>query len=95
MIGDSLLEKIEDGMKKTEYIGVVLSPRSVTSNWVKRELREAMTKEIRSGKVIVLPLVYEKCELPAFLKDKLYGDFTTSDSYKESINKLLRRLKVS
>ena len=93
LIGDSLLNKIEEGINMTKYFGVVLSPRAIQSKWVKRELEIAMNREIESDEVIVLPLLYERCELPRFIKTKLYGDFTNPVAYKNSVNKLLRRLK--
>lgn len=94
-VGDSLTKKIDEGLKKTKYIGIVLSPRSIKSPWVERELEIAINREIASGEVAVLPLLYEKCELPSFLVGKMYADFTSFADYDESINKLLRRLKVN
>jgi hypothetical protein len=92
MVGDTLTRKIEEGLTKTRYFGVVLSPRSVKSRWVQKELETAMTKEIETGSVVVLPLLYEECELPPFLKGKLYADFTSPAAFAESLEKLLRRL---
>ena len=94
-IGDSLTRKIEEGLKKTKYIGVVLSPRSIKSPWVERELEIAINREMSSGEVVILPLLYEKCELPSFLRGKMYADFTSHAEYDESLAKLLRRLKSS
>jgi hypothetical protein len=93
-IGDSLIAKIEEGIKSTRYIGVVLSSKSITAPWVKKELDIAMTREIAGGEVIVLPLLYEKCTLPAFLEGKLYADFTKTSRYEDALAKLLRRLRI-
>ena len=93
-IGDSLITKIEEGMKETRYIGVVLSSKSINAPWVKKELDIAMNREIAGGEVVVLPLLYEKCDLPAFLEGKLYADFTERDTYEEALAKLLRRLRI-
>ena len=60
---------------------------------VARELEVAINREISTGEVVVLPLLYEKCDLPTFLVGKMYADFTSSASYDEGIEKLLRRLK--
>jgi len=93
-IGDSLTSKIEQGMKETRYIGVVLSSKSVGAPWVKKELEIAINREIAGGEVVVLPLLYERVELPAFLQGKLYADFTSPEAYEESLSKLLRRLRI-
>ncbi len=63
-IGDSLIAKIEEGIKLSRYIAVVLSTKSIGAPWVKKELDVAMNREIASGEVVVLPLLYEACELP-------------------------------
>jgi hypothetical protein len=93
-IGDSLINKIEQGMKETRHIGVVLSSKSIKAPWVKKELDITMTREIAGGEVVVLPLLYERCELPAFLEGKLYADFTDPETYEEMLRKLLRRLRI-
>ena len=93
MVGDSLIDKIHEGIEKTEYFGVVLSPHSVESNWVKKELETAMNLEIKSQKVKILPLLYRDCNLPLFINNKLYADFRQTDQYDESIRKLLERLE--
>ncbi len=93
-IGDSLIKKIEDGLTKTKYIGVVLSPRSIKSKWVQKELEIAMTREIGSGEVVVLPFIMEECELPPFLQGKLYADLSGPETYDDSLQKILRRLRV-
>ena len=51
LIGDSLLEKIQHGIMTMEYLGVVLSPDSVKSEWVQRELKMALTFEIANKTV--------------------------------------------
>ncbi|RMA61376.1 TIR domain-containing protein [Acidovorax sp. 100] len=93
-VGDSLIAKITEGMKQTRYIGVVLSGKSIDAPWVKKELEIAINREISSGEVVVLPLLYEKCELPIFLEGKLYADFTSTAEYEAGLEKLLRRLRI-
>jgi hypothetical protein len=93
-IGDSLIAKIEQGLKDTRFIGVVLSTKSIDAPWVKKELDIAMNREIRGGEVVVLPLLYEKCELPGFLQGKMYADFTRAEDYTAALAKLLRRLRI-
>jgi hypothetical protein len=95
MVGDSLIRKIEEAITKARYFGVVLSPRSVRSRWVKKELEIAMNMEIKSDSVIVLPLLLEKCEIPPFLEGKVYADFTSPDEFAQELDKLLRKLALT
>lgn len=93
-VGDSLIAKIDEGIKQTPYIAVVLSSNSIKAPWVKKELNIAINREISQGRVVVLPLLYEKCEIPAFLSEKLYADFTSDEQYEESLQKVLRKLRI-
>lgn len=89
-VGDSLNEKISEGIKESGWLAVILSKQSVKSQWVKKELNAALTKELEKRHVFVLPILIEDCEIPIFLRDKVFADFR--DNYKSGIEALLRRL---
>jgi len=91
-IGDSLIGKIREGLDSVDYVAVILSKASVNSEWVRRELEIASNKEIKQKKVIVLPLIIEKVELPGFLEGKFYGDFSEVENYDKTLDLLLRSL---
>lgn len=93
-VGDSLTEKIAEGMKLSRFIAVILSAKSVVAPWVRKELDIAINEEIDRGEVVVLPLLYERCDLPAFLRGKMYADFTTEEGYLDELERLLRRLRI-
>lgn len=93
MIGDSLIEKIQMGIENSDFLGVVLSPRSVESIWVKKEVEAALTQEIDAGKVKVLPILIEDCDIPLFLRPKMYADFRTEESQNIGLEQLVERLK--
>ncbi len=91
-LGDSLIEKIREGLDKMEYVGVVLSKNSINSEWVKKEIDIAMNQEIEGKRVKVLPIMLEQVEPPYFLKGKLYADFTSEESYESGLKMIVRRL---
>ena len=93
-IGDSLTEKIGRAIDEMDFVGVVLSNNSVNSEWVQRELQIAIQRELATKRVVVLPLLIEPVEMPHFLKDKLYADFTTPERFEETFPKLLKALGV-
>jgi hypothetical protein len=76
--GDSLHGRIGDALEQCSFVGVVLSPDSVTSPWVQKELRQALCREDRTGRKVVIPLLHRSVRLPPFLEDKLYIDFEKS-----------------
>lgn len=91
-VGDSLIEKIRDGIDTVDFVGAIISSTSLNSQWVKRELDLASNREIDEERVLVLPILLDDVELPGFLKGKLYADFRHKDNYQESLEKLLARL---
>jgi hypothetical protein len=91
-IGDSLIEKIRDGLDQVDYVAAILSNASIASPWVIKELDIASNREIKENRAVVLPLMIQNVELPGFLIGKFYGDFTVPDRYQETLNLLLRKL---
>lgn len=77
-VGFSLRRSIEDGIVTSGYFVIVLSPDSVASEWVQRELDVALVREIRQKNVSVLPLLLRDCSIPPMLEVKKYADFRRS-----------------
>ena len=92
-LGDSLVEKIRHGIDTVEYLVVLLSEASVNSEWVKKEVDIAMNQEIEGKKVKVLPVLLDNCDLPGFLKGKLYADLTKKANYNMVLRQIEQRLQ--
>ena len=88
--GDSLYEKIQNGIRTSGWFVIVLSPNSVKSKWCKRELYNALEEEFERNRVYVVPVLYKECSIPGFLKEKLWADFQ-GKKYKTGFNQLLKR----
>jgi hypothetical protein len=91
-VGDSLIEKISDGLQESDYVVAVISNNSVHSNWVRKELYIAMHREIVESKVHILPIILDQCELPYFLRDKLYANFSDTYNFERSLSLLLQAI---
>jgi hypothetical protein len=89
-VGDSLHTKIQEGISNSAWLGIVLSPHSVSSPWVVKELSAALAQELERKDVFVLPILYQDCQVPVFLKDKIYADFRIS--YDRGLEALLERI---
>jgi hypothetical protein len=76
-VGDSLIQRIQDAIQGASALLVILSKASVQSEWCKKELSTGLIRELDEKRVVVLPVVIEDCEIPLFLRDKLYADFRT------------------
>lgn len=91
-IGDSIVDKIGKGIDEADYVVVVLSPNSVDSPWVQRELQVATHQEIVGKRIKVLPVLYKDCNIPSYLEDKSFADFRDSANYFTALQQILNSL---
>jgi hypothetical protein len=56
--GDSITAKVNEGLRTSRYVIVVLSPAFLVRNWPQREFNAAMAQEAAAGEVKVLPLLF-------------------------------------
>ena len=92
LVGDSIPEKIAQGLAESDFFLIVVSQNSVASAWVKKELSSALVHEIERRKVTVLPVKLDDAQMPDSINDKLYADFR--GSYDEGLNKLIQSIKA-
>ena len=90
LVGDSITEKIGQGLAKSDFFVIILSEKSVQSEWVRKELNRAIVQEVESKRVTVLPVLLTACEIPEMLKDKKYADFRAS--YKHGFLELVNTM---
>jgi ActR/RegA family two-component response regulator len=77
-VGDEIRQRIEHGISEYDYFVVILSKHSVESTWVEKELNAAFMKEITKKRIVILPVLAEKCDIPPLISGKKYADFTKS-----------------
>jgi hypothetical protein len=65
-VGDSLLGKVQEGIKSASALLIVLSKASVASEWCKKELNAGLMRELDEKRVVILPLLLEGCDIPVF-----------------------------
>ena len=92
LVGDSIPEKIAQGLAESDFFLIVVSQNSVASSWVKKELSNVLVHEIERRKVTVLPIKLDDALMPDSINDKLYADFR--GSYDEGLDKLLQSIKA-
>ena len=86
--GDSLKEKIGAAIVQHDYFVIVLTPNSVASTWVSKELGVALIHEIETKSAKIIPVLLQECSIPPLLKDKVYADFR--HDYSAGLMSLLR-----
>jgi hypothetical protein len=75
-VGDSLHELISKALEFSRFIAVVIGDNFDTSRWAMDEFKQALARERREKRPVILPLVCgEKEMIPSFLEDKVYISF--------------------
>ena len=91
--GDSLIQRISDSIERIDLVIAVISEGSVDSSWVRKELEWALTREIQSRRIVVIPILLDRVDIPFFLVDKLYADFTDARTYADTVKRLADSIK--
>ena len=91
-VGDSISEKIEEGLGRSYTFMIVLSPEAMTRPWVKKELQAAHALNA-AGELKILPVLHKDCEIPALLSGYVYADFREEKRYLEQLRFLETSIK--
>lgn len=91
-VGESIRLRLEYGLKVSSRFAVVLSPESVQSFWVNREVDSAffMAAKKKEQKSFIIPILYRTCDVPVLLGGMRSADFTIS--YERGLKELLSQL---
>ncbi|MBE9594491.1 MAG: toll/interleukin-1 receptor domain-containing protein [Proteobacteria bacterium] len=88
--GDLFAEAIEEGLKSSETIAIIVSPEAMNSGWFKVEYYRAVSLAIKENPPQrVIPLLFCDAELPGFLKDRQWVDFRDENRFEISLQKLI------
>lgn len=95
--GESVMDRISEGLSTCDYVLAVISRASVESAWVREELNLALHRQLEERRIIVIPILIErvgKVALPAFLREKKFLDFSSGESYHAQMEELRRAIGV-
>lgn len=84
--GESIVEKINEGLAANDHLVVVLSPASVRSDWVRREMSSSLMRSLSSRSIRLIPVLYSPCDVPALIADLRYVSFV--ESYEHGFSDL-------
>lgn len=86
--GESWWRKIVSVLEKCDVFVIIVSPNSMNSKWVMKELDIATSERKR-----IVPVLYRQCDVPADLRAIQQISFLDSVSYNLAFNKLIQALK--
>jgi len=89
-VGDSIIDKVQTAIQDSSALIVIISKASMESEWCKKELNSGFLRELEEKRVVILPLLLEDCQMPIFLRDKMYADFRTD--FDEGFSKALEAI---
>jgi hypothetical protein len=84
--GDSLIQVIQEALISSSALLIMLSKKSVESEWCKKEITAGLMRELEEKRVVVVPILLDDCKIPIFLRDKYYADFR--GDFNIALNKL-------
>jgi hypothetical protein len=92
-VGDSIVQKINEGLADASHLAILLSRSSVAKPWVQRELSAALMRHLRDRSIGILPLLLEECEMPPLLADLKYADCRVDpqEGFRAAVTAVLAR----
>jgi hypothetical protein len=90
LAGQSFVERISEGIYASDVFLFISSEDSVKSEWAKKELNLAFSRQLSKADVQIIPAKIDDAEVPKILKDIHYADFRKS--YEDGLSTLLRAM---
>lgn len=91
LVGESIVDKVNQALSDSKYVIAVLSSNSVGKPWVVKEIGSSLMRQLDGGKTSILPVLLENCTIPPLLADLKYADFR--HSFSEGLYELLAAIK--
>ena len=86
----ALASAIQNAISASDYLVVLLSPNSMKSAWVQKELNVALARELTTRDITLLPVVIADCEIPAALASHQYLDLRSD--FEEGVDRLVEQI---
>jgi len=86
--GDLFVEALEKGIKESKAVALIISPDAMNSGWVKAEYCRAVNLATNNH-LQLIPVLYKKAEIPGFLQDRSWVDFSDETIYSTSVDILV------
>ena len=85
--------ELEQGLQHSRYVGLVLSPESLASDWVVLERSTAIFRDPAARQRSLIPLMRRTCKVPDMLARLRYLDFRRDQDFDEGVATLVGILR--
>jgi hypothetical protein len=91
-VGDSIVEKINQGLADASHLAILLSKSSVNKPWAQKELSVTLMRQLKDQSVRIIPILIDDCQVPPVLLDIRYADCRVNpeEGYKAILAALLQ-----
>ena len=90
-LGDSIVERMNEGLTGAAYVVVCYSSSGVLSPWMSREWMSALARQLQGQGVKLLPALLSGSSPPAILADIKYADL--GRDWNSGVAELVRTIK--
>jgi len=90
-IGDSILERMNEGLEGAAYLVLCYSSDGVMAPWISREWMSALARQLDGCHVKILPVLLTGGSPPAILADIKYADLVRD--WDRGAKQLLRAIR--
>ena len=94
VVGRSLIESIERGVKTSNKLICVLSPDFVASDWTALEYQMKVLDDPAGRKGLIIPILYRECDVPYSMRIRVGADFRKKENHDRAYRRLLVALGV-
>ncbi|MGC1375720.1 MAG: toll/interleukin-1 receptor domain-containing protein [Anaerolineales bacterium] len=88
--GDLFVKALEDGIKESKCIGIIISPESIASGWVQEEYSHALSIANSAPCTLrLIPILLRDATLPGFLSSRNWVDFRDELNFADNLKRLV------
>jgi hypothetical protein len=91
--GQNIVLRMNDGLAKSDFALLFLSPSALKSPWVEEEWTAVLWAQVKPGETRLIPVLLGDCQVPPLLANKSYCDLRTNQL--EGMRKLKAHLLKS
>ena len=91
--GENILLKIENALLNSSFVGLIMSPEWLKSDWTTLERVIPVHEDPAGMKSRIIPILRRNCGIPPSIRILKWLDFRTESNFEREMNKLLARIK--
>lgn len=91
--GGDIPAELEAGLQESRYVGLVISPQALASDWVALERSTAIYRDPSARDQRLIPLLRRTCNVPDMLARLRYIDFRREQDFDEGLQALIDVLR--